>query len=85
MSTLRRKLFSLRSVILFSLIVPTVALAYNITYNNDKTEAKIFCDNGTLAGTFYWNGSQWSNGVNSGTDIDALAKKQVALNGSACK
>lgn len=63
----------------------SLAHAYSIQYNGDKTEAKVYCDNRDLAGTFFWNGTQWSNGVNSGTDIDALAKKQVALNGRACK
>ena len=66
-------------------MIPLAALAYSIKYNSEKTEAKIYCDNGQIAGTFYWNGSQWSNGVNSGGNIDELAKKQVALNGSACQ
>lgn len=67
------------------LVLSTAVLAYDIKYNGDKTEAKIYCDNGNLAGTFYWNGSVWSNGVNSGKDIVELAKKQVALNGTSCK
>ena len=64
---------------------PLVAEAYEIKYNSDRTEARILCDNGNLAGTYYWNGSVWSNGVNSGSDIDVLAKKQVQLTGGSCK
>jgi hypothetical protein len=65
--------------------LPLTAFAYSIKYNSDKTEAKVFCDNGDLAGTFYWNGSQWSNGVSFGTNIDELAKRQIGIAGSACK
>jgi hypothetical protein len=65
--------------------LPLTALAYSIKYNSDKTEAKVFCDNGDLAGTFYWNGSQWSNGASFGTNIDELAKRQVGITGSACR
>jgi hypothetical protein len=84
MATCFQKTILSLSVAASTLGMSNVALAYSIKYNSEKTEARIFCDNGQLAGTFLWNGSAWSNGSNSGPDIDALARKQVALNGSDC-
>jgi len=37
--------------------VATDAFAYSIKYNSGKTQATIYCDNGDVAGTLYWNGS----------------------------
>lgn len=84
MTTFKRCIVSMVATVI-ALGVCSLAYAYSIKYSNDGNEAKVYCDNGDLAGTFYWNGTQWSNGVNSGPDIDMLAKKQVALNGSYCR
>lgn len=45
----------------------------------------VTCDNKTLAGTMYWNGSRWSDGIRSDTDKYKLAEQIVAAQGSACK
>lgn len=68
------------------LALPLSAAAYNIQYNSDKTQATVYCDNGGVAGTLYWNGSTWTTGAGmSGNDVDALARRLVASSGSACK
>ena len=85
MTTLKFYSLATRVAMCLMLAVPAVALAFDIQFNSDKTEAKIYCNNGDLAGTFYWNGTLWSNGVNSGSDINALARKQVKIAGSECK
>ena len=85
MTTLKFYSLATRVAICLMLVMPPVAHAYDIRFNSDKTEAKIYCNNGDLAGTFYWNGTRWSNGVNSESDIDALARKQVKIAGSECK
>ena len=85
MKTIERPLFRGIAASFVFLGSVSTSFAYDIKYSDDKSEAKVVCDNGTLAGTFLWNGSRWSNGVNSGTDINVLAQQQVALNGSSCK
>jgi hypothetical protein len=64
----------------------TDAFAYSIKYNSGKTQATIYCDNGDVAGTLYWNGSAWSNGRGlRGADVDELARKLVDTSGKQCK
>lgn len=60
------------------------AEAYTKVFKKDGKEAEIYCDNHQLADTYEWNGSQWSNGIRWGKDLDALAKQSVAANGAAC-
>jgi hypothetical protein len=45
----------------------------------------VYCDNGTLAGTMYWNGTRWSDGLRSDPDKDVVARQIVAAQGSSCK
>ena len=80
----------LSRVILFGVsalaALTTNAIAYSIKYNSGKTQATVYCDNGDLAGTLYWNGSAWSNGKGlKGPDVDDLAQKLVKSSGKACK
>ena len=64
----------------------TNTFAYTIKYNSGKTQATVYCDNGDVAGTLYWNGSAWSNGKGlKGPDVDELAGKLVKSSGGACK
>jgi hypothetical protein len=71
-------------------LVASAALAYS-TKNagggdcvKDGSACNVTCDNNTLAGTMYWNGSVWSDGVRTDPDKDGEAKKIVAANGAAC-
>jgi hypothetical protein len=50
----------------------------------DGSACEVLCDNGTLAGTMYWNGNVWTDGTKSDPDKDAEARKICAANGTAC-
>lgn len=50
----------------------------------DGSECQVYCDNRQLAGSMYWNGSVWTDGVKWDEDQDAEAQKIVSANGSAC-
>jgi len=63
----------------------TDAQAYSLDCDKSGSPCKVTCDNGQLAGTMYWNGSQWSDGIRSSTDQNELARKMVAAQGAACK
>lgn len=64
----------------------TDAVAYSIKCNSGKTQATIYCDNGDVAETLYWNGSAWSNGRGRrAADVDELARKLVEASGTQCK
>ena len=50
----------------------------------DGSECRVYCDNGHLAGSMYWNGSVWTDGAKWDKDMDTMAKKIVAADGTAC-
>lgn len=62
-----------------------VADAYTISCNPSGTTCVVTCSNGQPAGTMYWNGSQWSDGIRSSPNRDVLARQIVAAQGSACR
>jgi hypothetical protein len=75
----------------FSLIlVASSAFAYqlkksdNTDCTSDGSTCNVYCDNGHLAGSMNWNKSVWTDGVKSDADKDAMAKKIVAADGTAC-
>lgn len=39
---------------------------------------------GTLAGTMYWNGDEWSDGQRWDKNRDVVARAIVAANGTSC-
>ena len=66
-----------------SLLAATAAYAYSLTCKGDA--CTVTCDNGQPAGTMYWNGSVWSDGIRSNKDKDELAKQIVRAQGTACR
>lgn len=50
----------------------------------DGSACNVFCNNGDLAGTMFWNGSIWTDGVKSDPDKDAEARKICDANGASC-
>jgi hypothetical protein len=50
----------------------------------DGSPCNVYCDDGDIAGTMYWNGSVWTDGVKFDRDEDAEARKIVAANGTSC-
>jgi hypothetical protein len=62
----------------------SIAEAYNLSCDSSDS-CKVTCDNGQHAGTMYWNGTQWSDGLRSNTDKHQLARQMVAAQGTACK
>ena len=71
-------------------IAATPASAYRLQKPNgdacskDGTECQVYCDNKQLAGSMFWNGSVWTDGVKWDENQDAEARKIVNANGSAC-
>jgi hypothetical protein len=61
------------------------AEAYSLDCDQSGSSCKVACDNGQHAGTMYWNGSRWSDGLRSSTDKHELARQIVAAQGTACK
>jgi hypothetical protein len=51
----------------------------------DGSDCDVYCDSGLKAGTMNWNGSVWTDGVKSDPDMNAMARKIVAANGTACQ
>ncbi len=47
-------------------------------------ECKVYCDTGQLAGSMYWNGSVWTDGVKWDKDKDKEAKAICKANGAGC-
>ena len=72
------------------LLVSTAASAYVLKKadgtgcTQDGDECRVYCDNEELAGSMYWNGSVWSDGVRSDEDADVVAQQIVEANGTAC-
>jgi len=52
--------------------------------SKDGNGCNVYCNEGPLAGTMYWNGSVWTDGVKWDADMDGEARKIVAANGAAC-
>jgi hypothetical protein len=71
-------------------ISATPASAYSLQKPNgqactkDGSECQVYCDNKQLAGSMYWNGTVWTDGVKWDPDQDTEARKITAANGSAC-
>ena len=66
---------------------PQVAFAYSLQgdgCSGNGNECKVFCSNGSLAGSMYWNGTVWTDGVKWDADKDKEAKKICAANGTSC-
>jgi hypothetical protein len=59
--------------------------ADNTACTKDGSTCNVFCDNGQRAGSMNWNGSVWTDGVKWDSDMDRLARKIVAANGTACR
>ena len=51
----------------------------------DGSPCDVYCDDGGRAGTMYWNGSVWTDGVKSDPTMDGEARKIVKANGTDCK
>lgn len=73
-----------------SFAMPATAFAYIVRNASggacayDGSACSVICDNGQLAGTMYWNGSVWSDGVRSDPDAYVVASAIVAAQGTAC-
>ena len=71
-------------------LLASAALAYSTKNDSggecqkDGSACNVICKSGARAGTMYWNGSVWSDGVRTDPDKDGEAKKIVAANGAAC-
>jgi hypothetical protein len=50
----------------------------------DGSPCTVMCDNGSVAGVMYWNGSVWTDGVKSDANREAEARKICAANGTDC-
>jgi hypothetical protein len=79
------KAYRTHVALLSGLFVAGTAWAYSISCNSAGDACTVKCDNGQNAGTMYWNGSRWSDGLRSHTDKDTLAKQMVAAQGTACR
>ena len=74
-----------------TLLAASPALAYTTqnesdggACSTDGSACDVFCDNGQRAGTMYWNGSVWTDGVKWDEDFDTEASAICAANGSDC-
>ena len=83
------------AVVATSFAIPSPASAYYLRNNNggacaqDGSACNVFCQNpddswGPRAGTMYWNGSVWSDGVRSDADPYKVASAIVAAQGTDC-
>jgi hypothetical protein len=73
------------ALVLFMLSTPVSA--YTLSgdgCNGNGNECKVWCNNGSLAGSMYWNGTVWTDGDKWDADKDTEAKKICAANGTAC-
>lgn len=58
---------------------------YGLDCDSSGISCKVFCSNGEYAGTMYWNGSKWSDGIRSDTDKFKLARQIVKAQGTLCQ
>lgn len=83
------------AIIATSVAMPSPASAYLVRNANDGACAfdgsacNVFCQNpdntrGPLAGTMYWNGSAWSDGVRSDPNGYVVASAIVRAQGTYC-
>lgn len=76
------------------LFISSAACAYRLqtpkggTCSQDGSECQVYCtddaNKGQLAGSMFWNGSLWTDGVKWDKDQDAEAKKITAAFGNGC-
>lgn len=76
------------------LLVSSAASAYRLqtpkggSCSKDGSECQVYCTDEAhkdkLAGSMYWNGSVWTDGVKSDEDQDTEAKKIMAAFGNGC-
>jgi hypothetical protein len=82
-------------VVAASFAMPTAAWAYYLRNDNggacatDGSACHVICQNpdesmGPRAGTMYWNGSVWSDGVRSDANPYVVASAIVAAQGTNC-
>ena len=70
--------------------IPAPAFAYSLKSatakgcDGDGSDCVVYCDKGARAGSMYWNGKVWTDGVKWDANRDAEAQKIVAANGSDC-
>lgn len=69
-------------VLALGALYAAAAQAFTLDCKSDKCDVK--CDNGTLIGTMYWNGSVWSDGVRSNKDKNVVAQLMVQAWGTSC-
>jgi hypothetical protein len=78
------------AAIVLTLATASAAFAYTATKadgsgcTTDGSACLVRCTSGVLAGTMYWNGTRWSDGVRSDPDMDVVARQIVAAQGTAC-
>jgi hypothetical protein len=71
-------------------VMPAPASAYTLKSatakgcDGDGSECVVYCKNGARAGSMYWNGSVWTDGIKWDADRDVEARKIVAANGTDC-
>lgn len=66
---------------------PATAFAYTLQgegCDGNGKECKVYCNNGQLAGSMWWNGSVWTDGLKWDPNKDKEAKAICAANGSGC-
>ncbi len=71
------------AILLSGIAVLAVAEAYSLSCEADA--CKVYCGNHQYAGTMYWNGSVWSDGIRSDRDKNVVAREIVAAQGTACQ
>ena len=76
------------------LLICNTAFAYRLqtpkggACSKDGSECQVYCtddaNKGQLAGSMFWNGSVWTDGVKWGQDQDTEANKITAAFGNGC-
>jgi hypothetical protein len=69
------------------LLAPGVSLACSFSgdgCNGNGKECVVYCANGNRAGSMYFNGTVWTDGVKWAPTAQAEARKICDANGSAC-
>ena len=51
----------------------------------DGSECVVYCEDGQVAGTMFWNGTVWTDGVKWDEDPGIEAQSICDANGSACQ
>jgi|ERR1051326_2683938 hypothetical protein len=69
-------------------VIPTACFAFRLDgrgCTGNGEECRVYCDNGDLAGSMFFNGSVWTDGVKWDRDRDTEAAMICAANGAACQ